>query len=448
MDFQKALQVVDTAVVARLDRHLKDIEVAILQGTWQGQKYHEIAEAHGYTPEYLNNDIGPGLWKSLSEALGEKVSKTNFRAALERRSGILSNGPAQSQAPPLGGALDFPEGPVVLNSRFYIERPPLEALCYEAILQPGALIRIKAPRHMGKTSLLDRVIANADQQNYQIVRLNLLDVGEAKFSNLNDFLRWFCADVSLQLQLPNQLDDYWNEAVIGSLLSCKTYFQLHILEQVNSPLVLAFDEVDRVFQYPQIASGFFPLLRSWHEEANNREVWKKLRLVLAHSTEDYGPLDINQSPFNVGLPVELTEFTTEQVQALASRHEFKRTTPLATAELASLQALVGGHPYLVRLALDHLARQGGTMEQLLHNAATNAGIYQAHLRRHLVTLKAHPTLADTLKQIVGSTEPILVETLQEYKLCSMGLIKRIGDQVMSSCELYQRYFRARFQDEF
>ncbi|MCC5641068.1 AAA-like domain-containing protein [Nostoc sp. CHAB 5844] len=56
--------------------------------------------------------------------------------------------------------LEVPHNPVPLNSAFYIERYSLESLryiiesfCYDAIAQPAALIRIKALRQMGKTSL-------------------------------------------------------------------------------------------------------------------------------------------------------------------------------------------------------------------------------------------------------------------------------------------------------
>ena len=49
--------------------------------------------------------------------------------------------------------LEEPEGQVPLNSPFYVERPPVEQDCYDGINHHGALIRIKAPRQMGKTSL-------------------------------------------------------------------------------------------------------------------------------------------------------------------------------------------------------------------------------------------------------------------------------------------------------
>ncbi len=84
MDFEEAIKILDGTVFARKKFHLKDVEVLILRGAWQGKKYYEIAEASGYTATYLQQDIGPKLWKLISEVLEEKVSKTNFQAALQR----------------------------------------------------------------------------------------------------------------------------------------------------------------------------------------------------------------------------------------------------------------------------------------------------------------------------------------------------------------------------
>jgi len=84
MEWKEALAVANTAVFAAAGRHLNDVESVILQGAWQGQTYEQIARASGYSASYLTRDIGPKLWRLLSEALGESVSKTNFQAALER----------------------------------------------------------------------------------------------------------------------------------------------------------------------------------------------------------------------------------------------------------------------------------------------------------------------------------------------------------------------------
>ncbi|HEY9739029.1 MAG TPA: hypothetical protein V6C90_00925 [Coleofasciculaceae cyanobacterium] len=85
MDFEQALEVANAAVSTKIGRHLGDVETAILRGAWQDQTYEQIAETSGYSVSYLTRDIGPKLWKLLSQALGEPVSKTNFQAALERQ---------------------------------------------------------------------------------------------------------------------------------------------------------------------------------------------------------------------------------------------------------------------------------------------------------------------------------------------------------------------------
>ena len=85
MNWEQALELVNEKAVAQINRRLGDVESAILRGAWQGQTYEQIADVLGYSASYFTRDVGPKLWKLLSQVLGETVSKTNFRAALERQ---------------------------------------------------------------------------------------------------------------------------------------------------------------------------------------------------------------------------------------------------------------------------------------------------------------------------------------------------------------------------
>jgi hypothetical protein len=109
--------------------------------------------------------------------------------------------------------LEDPEGLVPLDSLFYVERSPIETDCYEAILRPGSLIRIKAPRQMGKTSLLVRTLDHARSQGFTTVRLSLQDADTRALDDLSEFLQWFCASVTEELDLEDQLADYWNRQI-------------------------------------------------------------------------------------------------------------------------------------------------------------------------------------------------------------------------------------------
>lgn len=446
MNFEEGLTVLDAVVFNKINRHLKDVEIIVLKGSWQGLNYEEIAANEGYAAKYLRQDVGFKLWKLLSEAIGEEVNKTNFRAAIERSyfrdKNLLPTELNQDSCITVKNEFvpEYPEGSVPLNSPFYIQRSPIEERCYETILHAGALIRIKAPNQMGKTSLMDRIIAHSNQQGYHTVRLNLLQAEATFFSSLDKFLRWFCAYVSHKLKLPSLLNEYWDE-YRGSIVNCTTYFEDNILSQINNNLVLALDEVDRVFQYPEIYQGFFAMLRTWHEEAKTVDIWENLRLIVINSTENYGSLDINQSPFNVGLVVELSEFNQSQIETLAYHHQLNYNQ----TQVQQLMSMVGGHPYLIRLALYHLALGQITLEDLLQNAPTNAGIYEEHLRRFLNYFQLNPHLAEAFMQVVRATEPVSIATMPAYQLYSMGLVKRVGDKLVTRCQLYQQYFRQHLQ---
>jgi transcriptional regulator with XRE-family HTH domain len=339
---------------------------------------------------------------------------------------------------------ELPGGQVDIASLFYIERHPIEERCYQTILQPSALIRIKAPRQMGKTSLMAKILHHASCQDYRTVPLTFQLVDKTVFANLDKFLKWFCAYVGRELHIPNQLDDYWDE-IFGSKVNCKDYFEKYLLPQIDTPLVLGLDEIDRVFQYPDIAEDFLGLLRAWHEESKRRDIWKKLRLIVVHSTEVYIPMNINQSPFNVGLPVDLPEFNAMQIQDLAARHHLS----WSNLEVDKLMAIVGGHPYLVRVALYHISRSELTLDELKETALAkpskriaDAGIYSDHLRRQLWNLEEYPELAQGMREIAAADSPVQLKAIQAFKLDSLGLVKLQGNECVPRCELYRQYFRS------
>ncbi|MEG4963168.1 MULTISPECIES: AAA-like domain-containing protein [unclassified Microcoleus] len=335
---------------------------------------------------------------------------------------------------------ELPGGQVEIASRFYIDRPPIESRCYEMIAQPGALIRIKAPRQMGKTSLMARILHHAEVQGSRTVALSFQLANRKIFANSDTFLQWFCASIGQELGMLEQLPKCWELAdLIGSNQCCKAYFEQYLLSESSKPLTLGLDESDRLFESPEIADDFFGLLRALHEEAKRRDIWKKFRLIVVHSTEVYIPLDVNKSPFNVGLPIELLEFNSQQVQDLAARHGIN----WSDTEVAEMMALVGGHPYLVRLAMYRIARQDVTLNQLLKSATTEAGIYSDHLRRHLWNLEKYPELIEAMRQVSSVQKPVRLRLELAFKLNSMGLVKQEGNYCSARCTLYEEYFRDR-----
>lgn len=441
MQADEALAILDQILA---EHPLNNLQETVFSYVWQGKTYAEIAETCGYEHNYIR-DVGFRLWHRLSEAFAEKVSKSNVKAVLGRyvrgqdTPQISSDLPTHSpETLPL--EFEFPNGPVPLHSRLYIERPPIESQVFANVLKPGSLIRLKAPRQMGKTSLMRRVLAHAQSHQLHTVSLSFHRADRAIYGNIDRFLRWFCANVSYQLGLAPDLDSYWNPE-IGSKVSCSAYLEDYVLAQVEGSLVIALDEVNELFQYPEIAGEFLPLLRLWYEDARELELWSRLHWVIAHTTDVYVPLQLHQSPFNVGLAVKLPTFSLEQVQELAKRHELKWAEgSTGMKKLLSLLRVVSCRPGLVRLALYSLAYNDITPEQLLEEAPTQSGIYSDHLRELLAALYPYPDLQAALHRVIQSDQPVALEPITAYRLESLGLIKLDKNEATLSCELYRRYF--------
>lgn len=444
MDSETVLKTIEQL----LQKQLSQIEQRVLILSLEGQSYKDIEEKTGYVIGYLR-DIGSGLWKELSDVLNQRVTKKNLSLVLEQfeqNQDLVRRNNHQPQADSSNlkektittpNDLSFPSAPIPFNSRLYIKRPPCEELARAEITRQGCLLRIKAPQKMGKSSLLNQVIAQADSLGYQIAYLDFKDAEEEAFSSIDRLLHWFGAAVCQQLNLPPNLDYYWDEDM-GSKMSCKIFFESYILEHTKRPLVLTINEVDRIFEHPQTAIDFLPFLRSFHEQSRRSAVWQRLRMVLVYSTDIYVPLEINQSPFNAGLSFKLPQFNQAQVLDLARRYGLNWQ---ANREVEQLMSLIGGHPYLVNIALYYLSQKTIGMEQLLLDAPTPTGIYSQYLQSYFILLQKNSQLMSAMYRVANSDESIKLDTLVAYKLESMGLISLDGFSARPSCELYRLYFR-------
>lgn len=416
-------------------KSLNQAEDLVLLGTLDGKRYQQIAEEYGYDVDYVK-EVGARLWRSLSETLGRKINKKNAPIVLAELT-ALARPIHKAVSAPI--SIKFPSGAMPLDSPFYIERPPAEAVTFQEILKPGSLLNIKAPAQMGKTSLVLRLLDHAKQQNLCTAIVDLQTVDRELFTDLDGFLRWFCLQITHQLNIPANLDEYWDEDS-GSKMSCSIYFEDYVLKQIDRPLVLVLDELHQVFEYPSLSRDFLPLLRSWHNESAYSAVWQKLRLVVVHTTEFYIPLKLTQSPFNVGLTVELREFTRSQVEALIDRYQLE-VVGIDIEALEPLLALIGGHPYLLQLALYWLLQPMVSLKHLIEDAPTQSGIYRSHLLSRWIVLQ-ESQLWKAFQQVLAASEPIQLEATIAHQLDSLGLVTLQGNRVSLRCELYRRYFDA------
>jgi hypothetical protein len=338
----------------------------------------------------------------------------------------------------------MPEGTMDPQSAFYVVRPS-DARAQATIVQPGVTITIKGPRQMGKSSLLYRTISTANAAGKRVVLLDFQLFDQAALANGETFLRQFCAWLSDELSLPERIDEFWRLPV-SNIQRCTNYLKKYLLPQLDRPLVLAMDEVDRIFD-TEYRSDFFGMLRSWHNMRHAfvgqgsgagtgaAGLWKRLDLVLVTSTEPYQFVaNLNQSPFNVGCIIDLEDLNAAQVADLNARHG----APLSADEEGRLMTLVGGQPYLARRAFYLLATGQLTAADLFARAADDHGPFGDHLRYHLFRLYERPELVEALAGILRTRA--CADEQMFFRLRGAGLVKREGAAVVPRYPLYADYF--------
>jgi DNA-binding SARP family transcriptional activator len=324
-----------------------------------------------------------------------------------------------------------------LDSQFYVERPEDQATHF-AIGQRDSFVLIKGARQTGKSSLLGRAVHRARQNGATVLVSDWQQLRDPDVSDIAAFYRVQAANLARQLQLKIDLAEALPSGCAPSS-DFEWFLREHIFAAVDTPILWAVDNADRLFSCP-FRDDVFALFRSWHNERADDVAgpWHRFTMALAYTAEAHLAIrNLHQSPFNVGTRVTLGDFTHSQLCALNARYGM----PLGDADVSRLYALVGGHPYLVRRALHEITARQSTLDEVIATAERNGGIFADHLSRLLDAVKADADLATNLRRILAGED---WSEESSARLCAAGLlVDDVADGLRPRCRLYDQFLRRR-----
>lgn len=328
--------------------------------------------------------------------------------------------------------LESPEGSLDPSSIYYIKRFT-DDIALDAIRRNGVTITIKGPRQMGKSSLLNRIKLEANKIGKKVVYLDFQLFDKAVLEQADNFYQQFCRWFAYELQIDDRTVDYWQEPV-GNTLRSTRFMENHVFKAFREPIVLAMDEVERIFD-STFRSDFFSMLRSWHNSRASNPIWKNLDFALVTSTEPYQFInDLNQSPFNVGEILELKDFTLSQVEDLNDRYG----KPLQDSQVCTLMDLLSGHPYLIRRSLFLVAGHRTTFNELMDMSSSDYGPFGDHLRFHYYRMRKNPNQVKTFFEIIQTNK--CRDQDMYFRLHGAGLVVKNGETYFPRNNLYANYF--------
>jgi hypothetical protein len=208
-----------------------------------------------------------------------------------------------------------PGGTIRHTDAYYVPRT-VDEVVTSCAAELGQTLVIKGPRQMGKSSLLLHYLSECQKADKKVAFVDFQIFSNDDLSSYATFLSRFAMILGHRLRL-----DLQTPPAIDSQFAMVNFMEVVVLPQVSGPLVVALDEVDRLFGR-RYKADFFTMLRLWH---NNRSSltpeWEDVDLALVISTEPYLLIDQgDRSPFNVGLLLEMEPFSRDQCNVLNQKY--------------------------------------------------------------------------------------------------------------------------------
>lgn len=253
------------------------------------------------------------------------------------------------------------------NAPSYVERQADREL-FDGLVH-GEFRYVLTSRQMGKSSLMSRTAARLRAQGFRVVSIDLQGIGSRDLTP-EQWYDGLVVKMGAQLGMEDALEDFWldNER-LGPLQRLFTAMREVVLPKLTelpgttpgtvagpqARLVVFIDEIDAVRNLPFATDELFGAIRECHKaRITDPEFQRVTFCVLGLATPADLMRDTNLTPFNLGQPVELGDFTFTEAATLARGLE--RPEWDAQTLLQRVLEWTHGHPYLTQRLCDGIAK--------------------------------------------------------------------------------------------
>jgi ELWxxDGT repeat protein len=252
-------------------------------------------------------------------------------------------------------------GTVQAGGGIYIKRKADDELLNHC--RNGELAFVLSSRQVGKSSLMVRTAQQLENENIRSVTIDLSAIGVNVTQD-----EWYLGilnEIYNALNLKTDIFTWWNQySQLGPAQRLMNFFRDVLLNEVETPIVLFFDEIDSTLSIP-FSDDFYVALRAAYNARSTTPEFKRLSFVLV-GVASPGDLisESKRTPFNIGSRVEIRDFTLNEALPLA-----EGLGEHAEDILKWIYEYTGGHPYLTQRVCAYLANSKETIDK---EAVSNA----------------------------------------------------------------------------
>jgi len=351
----------------------------------------------------------------------------------------------------LGGSLskDFPT---------YVIRPADDEIYNN--LKSNNFCYVLGARQMGKSSLRVRTMDRLIHEGYACASVDLTLLG-SKNTTANQWYYSFLYQICRSLRISaSSLKEWWtNQIKLTHLVRLNEFFEGFLLQEIKQHIVIFIDEIDSLLSLDSNefnTDDFFASLRAHiNARADNPDLQRLNFVILGVATPNDLMHDPVRTPFNVGIPIHLSNFKYEEAKALLIG--LHHLTSNQDELLKEVMYWTGGQPVLSQKLCKSLAEETNIGEDIkptvkrhidrifLSPRTEESSHNLANVQRRILESEYNAQMIGIYERILSGTKIVVNNTDNaQLNLQLTGLVQEENGFLVISNRIYKRKFNKKW----
>ncbi len=237
----------------------------------------------------------------------------------------------------------------------YVQRPA-DALLRQQVMD-GKLCYVLTTRQMGKSSLMNRLAHDLQDEGVCTAIIDLTTIGTAEIET------WYLSlldDLQTQLDLETDVEAWWElQSSLSPVKRFTKFFKDVLLPEVEGEIAVFIDEIDSMLHF-SFSDDFFAAIRAiYNQTLTTKDAGRLSFVLLGVATPNELIKDQRRTPFNIGERIDL-----EELDIISARQVFKNGLPQQNDTLVErIFYWTNGHPYLTQRIAHTMVRDAVMCEK-------------------------------------------------------------------------------------